>query len=491
MKVYTPNATWSKVKAAMTGASVVVYVGRGSGFPSVSSSVLKPAIHNGFGLNPVAGHGSSATRYYGETYIRAVKLAPKAVVLLHRTDYASGRSPSGYTQPSLSVARRRADNYGAGFLAAGASAVIAEYSASPAYYVRAIFTQSTSLASVWNGAPAYHGHVTSFTSTRTRSATGRTDPISSGAGYTRSIVGWPSTRTSTVRLEPVTCGSSLQAKVDAAPSGGTLDLTGCTYVAGATIGKPLTIVGARVNVPADQRGFIVTASNVTLDRLVITGAQASTYSWNEVGVLTTGSVSGLVVRDSTIRTFGNAGIWVGPSTNPLITGTTIEDAVYAGIMVISAAGGRIDGNVVRRIGVQGASANGNNAYGIAVSNDGGSVSSDVVVNGNTVATVPTWHGLDTHGGVRISFTNNTVSGAPRAMFITSDGSGRKATDITVTGNRFLSPAPAAAVETVTTYAATRVSVTGNTASGWGRAAFFYDYQGQSTGLVVSGNTVTP
>ena len=545
VKVYTPNATWAKVKAAMTGASVVVYVGRGSGFPSVSSSVLKPATHNGFGLNPVAGRGSSTTRYYGETYIRTVKLAPKAVVLLHRTDYASGWSPSGYAQPSLSVARRRVDNYGAGFLAAGASAVIAEYSTSPAYYVRAIFTQSTSLASVWNGAAAYHGHVTSFTSTRTRSATGRTDPVSSGSGYTRSIVGWPSTRTTSVRTvvspptapptptptprstatppsaslvtptptptprstatppsaSPVTptptpgapgCGSSLQAKVDAAPSGGTLDLTGCTYVAGATIGKPLTIVGARVNVPADQRGFIVTASNVTLDRLVITGAQATSYSWNEVGVLTTGSVSGLVVRDSTIRTFGNAGIWVGSSTNSRITGTTIEDAVYAGIMIISAAGGRVDGNVVRRVGVQGASANGNNAYGIALENEGGAVSTDVVVDGNTVADVPTWHGLDTHAGVRISFTNNTVSGAPRALFITSDGSGRKATDITVTGNRFLSPAPATTnLVTVTTYQAVNVSVTGNSASGWGDASFFYDYQGRSTGLVVSGNVISP
>ena len=133
----------------------------------------------------------------------------------------------------------------------------------------------------------------------------------------------------------------------------------------------------------------------------------------------------------------------------------------------------------------------NNAYGIAVSNESGAVSSDVVVDGNTVETVPTWHGLDTHGGVRISFTNNTVSGAPRALFITSDGSGRRATDITVTGNRFLSPAPAADAKAVTTYAATRVSVTGNSASGWGSASFFNDYQGQSTGLVVSGNAVTP
>jgi hypothetical protein len=491
VRVYTPNATWTKVKAAMTGASIVVYVGRGSGFPSVSGSVLKPATHNGFGLNPVAGRGSSTTRYYGEAYIRTVTLAPKAVVLLHRTDYASGRSPSGYAQPSLSLARRRVDNYGAGFLAAGASAVIAEYSASPTYYVRAIFTQSASLGSLWNSAPAYHGHVTAFSSTRTRGATGRTDPISSTSNYTRSIVGWPTTRTTTIRQEPVSCGSSLQAKVDAAPSGGTLNLTGCTYAAGATIGKPLTIIGARVAVPAGQRGFIVTASNVTLDSVVVTGPQASTYSWNEVGILTTGSISNLVVRNATIRSFGNAGIWVGPSTNSRITGTTIEDAVYAGIMVISAAGGRVDGNVVRRIGVIGSSTKGGNAYGIAVSNEGGAVSTDVVVDGNTVETVPTWHGLDTHAGVRISFTNNTVSGAPRALFITSDSYGRKAADITVTGNRFLSPAPATDRKAVTTYAAVGVTVTGNTASGWGDGNFFHDYQGQSTGLVVSGNTVTP
>ena len=119
------------------------------------------------------------------------------------------------------------------------------------------------------------------------------------------------------------------------------------------------------------------------------------------------------------------------------------------------------------------------------------MSTDVVVDGNTVETVPTWHGLDTHAGVRISFTNNTVSGAPRALFITSDGSGRKAADITVTGNRFLSPAPASDAKAVTTYPTVNVSVTGNSASGWGSDNFFHDYQGQSTGLVVSGNAVTP
>ncbi len=490
VKVYTPNATWSRVKTAMTGASVVVYVGRGSGYPSVTSSVRKPARQNGLALNPIAGVDNSTKRHYGESYIRTVSLAPRAVVLLHRTDYASGLSPSGYAEPSLTTARRRVDNYGAGFLAAGASAVIAEYAASPTYYVRSLFTKSASLDAVWRNAPSRHGHVTSFVSKRTAGAAGRTDPARSRSGWTRSIVGWPATSTSAVRQEPASCGSSLQAKVDAAASGSTLDLSGCTYAAGATIKKPLTLIGAKVYVPANQRGFIVTASDVTLDSLVITGAQATTYSWNEVGVLTTGSISNLVVRNSTIRTFGNAGIWVGPSTNSRITGTTIEDAVYAGIMVISASGGRVDGNVIRRIGVKGSSTKGGNAYGIAVSNEGGAVSTDVVVDGNRVETVPTWHGLDTHAGVRISFTNNTVSGVMRGVMITSDGSGRRATDVSIVGNRLVNPL-ATSQDAVTTYHTVDVRVIGNTASGWGAGNFLSDHQGLSEGLIVADNTVTP
>ncbi len=303
----------------------------------------------------------------------------------------------------------------------------------------------------------------------------------------------PATPAPTATPTPAaSCGSSLQAKVDAASSGSTLNLTGCTYPAGATINKSLTLVGARINPPANTRGLIVTASNVTVDSVVITGSQATTYRWNEVGILTTGSISNLVVRSSTLQRFGNTGIWLGPTTNARITGNTIEDAVYAGIMDIAGSRDRIDNNVVRRIGVVGASANGNNAYGIAISNDGGTLSADIVVDGNTVATVPTWHGLDTHAGQRITFSNNTVSGSPRALFITSDSYGRSAAAITVTGNRFLSPLPATTnLDIVTTYDVDGVTITGNTASGWGGSSFLNDYLGMSTGIVMSGNSITP
>ncbi len=269
-----------------------------------------------------------------------------------------------------------------------------------------------------------------------------------------------------------------------------LDLTGCTYSAGATIRKAITLVGARVNVPANQRGLIVTASNVTLRRLVIRGPQATTYRWNEVGVLTTGAVANLKIRNSKIRSFGNTGIWLGRSSNARITGTTIADTVYAGIMLISAADARVLRNVVRRVGVRGAAAHGNNAYGISMSNDGSTVSSDVTVSGNTVEDVPTWHALDTHGGIRIAFTNNTVRRSMRGIFITSDGSGRRSRSITVTGNRLLSP-PANSQQAVTTYNAVDVTVTSNKAVGWGASQFFGDTGGLSTGLVVKNNTVTP
>ncbi len=284
------------------------------------------------------------------------------------------------------------------------------------------------------------------------------------------------------------CGSSLQAKIRGARSGATLNLSGCTYSAGATIGKPLTLVGARIRPAANTRGLIVTASNVTIDSVVIVGRQATSYRWNEVGILTTGSISNLVVRNSIIQRFGNSGIWLGTTSNARIVRNTIKDVVYAGIMDITGSGDRIARNTVRRVGLSHAQSN---AYGIAISNEGGALSRDIVVRRNLVVRVPTWHGLDTHGGQRIKFAGNTVKRTPRALFITSDSQGRQAAGITVVGNRFLRPTPTSDRTAVTTYATRNVTVTGNTSRDWGRGNFFHDFQGLSTGLRVSSNSVTP
>ena len=126
VKVYSPNATWARVKAAVVGASVVIYFGHGNGWPSPYTYDPKYTTKNGFGLNKVEGAGDNNNVYYGEPYVSTLDLAPGAVVMLHHLCYAAGNSEPGQAEPSVRVARQRADNYAAGFLKAGAAAVIAD-----------------------------------------------------------------------------------------------------------------------------------------------------------------------------------------------------------------------------------------------------------------------------------------------------------------------------------------------------------------------------
>jgi len=150
VKVYSPNATWANVKAALQGASVVMYMGHGNGFPSPYRTTPWPYSQNGFGLNQVAGQGDYNTQYYGEHYIAGeVKLAPNAVVLLNHLCYASGNSEPGQAEPTVEVAKQRADNYAAGFLKAGARAVIADGLMGPGYYIRSLFTTRQTIDQMW------------------------------------------------------------------------------------------------------------------------------------------------------------------------------------------------------------------------------------------------------------------------------------------------------------------------------------------------------
>jgi hypothetical protein len=191
IRVYSPNATWSAVKTATTGANVVIYLGHGNGWPSPYTYDSKYTTKDGFGLNASAAGTHGNLKYYGEPYIRDLDLAPGAIVFLHHLCYASGNSEPGAAQPSLSVASQRVDNYGAAFLAAGASAVIADGHSHTGYYLDALFTNVETLGDLWRGAPNYHGHDIPFTPTRS-TGTAVLDPDAGGgspSGFYRSIVG--------------------------------------------------------------------------------------------------------------------------------------------------------------------------------------------------------------------------------------------------------------------------------------------------------------
>jgi hypothetical protein len=188
VRVYSPNATWSAVKAATNGANVVIYFGHGNGWPSPYTYDPAYKTKDGFGLNASAGHGDSNNVYYGEPSIRTLNLAPNAIVFLHHLCYASGNSEPGKAAPTLATAKARVDNYGSAFLAAGASAVIADGHSHTGYYLEALFTTGQPLKDLWQGAPNYHGHDIPFTPTRS-TGTAILDPDSAGAGFYRSIVG--------------------------------------------------------------------------------------------------------------------------------------------------------------------------------------------------------------------------------------------------------------------------------------------------------------
>lgn len=188
VRVYSPDASWPAVESAVQGASLVVYLGHGNGWPSRYRDALYPATQDGFGLNPVAGVDDDAHQYFGETSIATLRLAPNAVVLLHHLCYASGNTEPGLPEGTADDAVQRVDNYAAGFLAAGAGAVIAEGHLGPSYYVRALLSSRLTVERIWAAAPTAHGNAFAVSAVRTPGFTARLDPDTPSGGYFRSIV---------------------------------------------------------------------------------------------------------------------------------------------------------------------------------------------------------------------------------------------------------------------------------------------------------------
>ncbi|HEY4753159.1 MAG TPA: gliding motility-associated C-terminal domain-containing protein, partial [Candidatus Limnocylindrales bacterium] len=205
VEIDTPHATWSRVRAAAQGASVFVYLGHGNGWPSPYPP-FRTATQDGLGLDPAVGADGSAHVYYGEDYIRAnIRLAPNAVVLLYHLCYASGNSEPGLAEGTLATAKQRVDDYGAGFIGAGARAVFAEgHPDHPVVdYIRQLFTTNRTMDQIFRAAPTFHGHVLgAYASQRTPGLRYELDPESSSSAFYRSLVGDLGMPASLVRAAP-------------------------------------------------------------------------------------------------------------------------------------------------------------------------------------------------------------------------------------------------------------------------------------------------
>ena len=189
VELYSPNATWTRVKAAAKGANVLVYLGHGNGSPSPYGP-FSALTRDGLGLNASAGHGNYNVKYWGEYYVRTyIRLAPNAVVILNRLCYASGNSEWGAANPTRAVAVKRVDNFGAGFLRANAKAVFAEGIASVSYVLAGLFQTNQTMGQVFMSSPSATGaRDFTFASVRTPGKRAWMDPFEPGRYY-RSVIG--------------------------------------------------------------------------------------------------------------------------------------------------------------------------------------------------------------------------------------------------------------------------------------------------------------
>lgn len=186
-EIYSPNATWARVKAAAQGAKMLIYLGHGNGTPSPYTNRAEST--NGMGLNAAAGRGHANTKYYGSPYIDDIRLAPNAVVILNRLCYASGNNEWGAGNPTLAVATQRVDAYGWSFFRAGARAVFAEGVNSPAYVLAGLFRSSRTIEQIfWSSPNATDRYEREFRSRRTPGMEAVLDPSAPGRYY-RSVIG--------------------------------------------------------------------------------------------------------------------------------------------------------------------------------------------------------------------------------------------------------------------------------------------------------------
>jgi hypothetical protein len=258
------------------------------------------------------------------------------------------------------------------------------------------------------------------------------------------VSGSPGTTDGTDRSAlPAPCGE-LQARIDATARGATLDLSGCSYTLASqvVVSRPITVRNGTIR--ASVSALLITSSEVTIEDMTIRGpgydAERRHYAIEVRGSSAGSYVRDITISGNTITDWDGDGIFAQFVESFRFVDNAISNIWYAGIECFSVRNGRIAGNRVMNVIGQ------VNAYGITLSRgyggglDGHPRSSDVQVHNNTIEDIPTWEGLDTHGGERIEFADNVIRRVlfPIVVRGAADESGGRALfaplDIAVVGN---------------------------------------------------------
>ena len=177
--------------------------------------------------------------------------------------------------------------------------------------------------------------------------------------------------------------------------------------------KPVTIQGGTWLAHNTGKCLRLESSDVTLRGLSFRAASADPDSSHGMiyGAGTEAApLERLTIEGVTVNGCRYIAVWLQWVRDVLVTRCTIEHFQYAGVMLLSATRAEVSSCFISD-GIQGGDIV--NSYGIATTDlgeHGRSPGADVVISRNRIADIPHWEGIDTHGGQRITITDNSVTG---------------------------------------------------------------------------------
>lgn len=182
---------------------------------------------------------------------------------------------------------------------------------------------------------------------------------------------------------------------------------------------------------ASKHGIVVTASNVSIDAIKLTGFQSATQRASTesaircFGASAASPYTDIIVRRCKLSSWGGDGVDLKWVTGFSLQENEIDTVNYAGVSGQSVIDGVISGNRITNI------VGSPNAYGVTLSRtETDSLTTDprssrVVVSGNMIRAVSNWTGIDSHGGEYLTISGNVVYGCYMGIaLVVADGAGQ-------------------------------------------------------------------
>ena len=219
------------------------------------------------------------------------------------------------------------------------------------------------------------------------------------------------------------------------PEGDRYKLTGPLNLA-----KPVTIEGGEFLPHNTGRGLNITASDVTVRGSKFTTSSAANPDASHQIIAAVGTSSSPLRRVTAEKVVIDKsryhGVWLEWCEDVKVRDCQITDFQYGAVMLISVTRGEVSGCVIRNALQEGTLVN---SYGVAATdlvNTTEGRSKDILITRNIIDNIPKWEGIDTHGGERITITDNIVTRCRYGVVAVGGNSSRVTApkDVVVSGN---------------------------------------------------------